>query len=414
MHDLPSVEPGSGTRLADAARPPPTGGSSAPPIRARTATIGLFLLNGVGIGAWAGAVPSLQQQLDLSNQMLSFALMGFAGGAVASMLTAARLAGRFGVDRIALVAAAVFTLALVLPPLAPSLSVLVAAAVLLGLSNGFLDVSMNTNATTVERSWGTPIMSSFHAMFSLGGMAGALGTGLLLRLGLDLSGSLATAAAVMAVLTVASLVVGVRHGLPVAAEAAEAAPLLRWPHPAVLRIGTLAFMAMLVEGAMADWSGVFMSEVTGVSAAFAATAYAAFSVAMVVGRIFGDRIVHALGPARLLGIGAVTVGAAVLLAVAVPHPAVALVCFAVCGLGLSNLVPVLFSAGARATQDRPEEGVAGAAMGGYAGFLFGPVIIGAAASALGLHIAFLLLAAASAILAVSASRLVRSAKAQTV
>ena len=381
------------------------------PVRPRLATAALFLANGLGIGTWAGALPALQQQLGLSNQMLSVALVGFAVGAVASMLVAARCAGRFGVAQTALAAAFAFAVALVLPPLAPDLVVLAGAAVLLGLSNGFLDVCMNTNATTVERAWGVPLMSSFHALFSLGGMAGALGISFMLRLGVGLVGSMVIAAGVAAALTVSSLGVGLRRGLAMNDVATEV-PLWRWPDPVVMRIGALAFLAMLVEGAMADWSGVFMTEVTGVSAAIAATAYAAFAVAMVAGRVFGDRIVRGLGPARVLGIGGVTVCAAMLVAIALPQRDIARVCFAVAGLGLSNLIPVLFSAGARVKPERPEEGVAGAAMGGYAGFLFGPVIIGSMAQVIGLRLALLLLAVAAAILAALAPRLVRFPKAK--
>lgn len=380
-------------------------------VRPRVATAALFLVNGLGIGTWAGALPALQQQLGLSNQMLSVVLVGFAVGAVASMLVAARCAGRFGVDRTAVVAALAFAVALVLPPLAPNLATLAVAAVLLGLSSGFLDVCMNTNATAVEQAWSAPLMSSFHALFSLGGMAGALAISLLLRLGLGLVGSMVAAAGVTAALTVTSLGVGLRQGLATS-EVATVASLWRWPDPVVVRIGALAFLAMLVEGAMADWSGVFMTEVTGVSAAVAATAYAAFAVAMVAGRVFGDRIVRGSGPARVLGVGSVTVCAAMLVAVALPQRDIARLCFAVAGLGLSNLVPVLFSAGARVTPERPQEGVAGAAMGGYAGFLFGPVIIGAMAHVVGLRLALLLLAVAAAVLAASAPCLVRDTKAK--
>lgn len=379
-----------------------------PPVRPRIGTAALFLVNGIGIGAWAGALPVLRITLGLSNQGLSLVLAAFAAGAVLSMMFAARLAARFDASRAGAVAALAFALALALPPLATTLPTLILSGALLGLCNGVLDVCMNTHATTVERAWGKAIMSSFHAVFSLGGMIGAAGLSALLRGGLTLTGGMAAAAGLTVVLGGFAIAVGLRLGLS-PTEPVEPSTSWRFPDRRILIVAALAFLAMLIEGAMADWSGVFMTEVVGVPAAIAATAYAAFSVAMLVGRLLGDGIVHRLGTARVLRYGALTVGVAIVVAVAAPLPDVARLCFALSGIGLSNLVPVLFSASSQVAPERPQDGVAGAAMGGYAGFLLGPLIIGLGAQAVGLRLALLLLMAATAILATTGPRLLRRA-----
>ena len=398
MKDRSAAAP---ARDADVARGP------ARPRRARIGTAALFMANGVGIGAWAGALPLLQQQSGLSDEMLSMILVCFAAGAVAAMAFAGRPTGRYGSDRTALAAAIGFAAALCLPPTAPSVPALAAAALLLGATSGLLDVAMNTQATIVEEAWGSPIMSSFHALFSLGGMFGSLALSLLLRSGLTLAGGMLVAAAAAACLALLAAASGLRRGLASDEPRQDGASPARRPGRAVLVVGALAFLAMMIEGAMSDWSGVFLKEVTGVPAATAATAYGAFAVAMVAGRLLGDGVVRRLGAARVLLVGAVLVSVSVAGAVAAPSPRLARICFAAAGIGLSNLVPVLFSAGAGLTPERPQDGVAGAATGGYAGFLIGPAIIGFAADGIGLRRAFAIVAVAAAILGAAAPRLAR-------
>ena len=250
-------------------------------------------------------------------------------------------------------------------------------------------------------------MSSFHALFSLGGMVGAAAVALLIGGGFGLGPAMAATAVLVLLLPLGALALGLHRDMARADVPAAAEGGWLRPSRAVVTIAALAFLTMLIEGAMADWSGVFMSEVTEVSTAAAATAYASFAVTMLLGRVFGDMIVRRLGAARVLRVGAVVVGTAVAVAVAIPLPNVARLCFAASGIGLSNLVPVLFSAGAGMTPDRPGDGVTGAAMGGYAGFMLGPLIIGLGAGAFGLRAALLVLVAAAAILASVAPKMVQ-------
>lgn len=373
------------------------------PMAARVGTSLVFLASGSGIGAWAAGVPSLKLRLSLSDSELGLALLAFAGGAIVAMPSAGWLGVRFGSHRVAVAAAAVFAAALTLPGLAGSLPVLVASALLLGMGNGVLDVSMNAHATAVERAWGSPIMSSFHAAFSLGGLTGAAAGGLLLGRGLAAPGVLALAAAFIGLLVLVSVALGAGPAVG-RAEPGEASVTFAWPSRAQLGIGLLAFLTLLIEGAMADWSGVFLATVAGASVAAASGGYAAFSVAMLACRALGDRIVAWFGPVRVVQVGALVAGAGLTLALGVGRPAAGSLGFAMVGLGVANMIPVLFSAAGRSRTVAPAVGVASAATVGYAGFLLGPPAIGLAADLVGLRWALTLLLAATALIALAAAR----------
>ena len=358
----------------------------------RLATTGIFLVNGLGIGAWASSIPWFAARLELSAGLLSLVLLAFAVGAVLSMPAAGLLAPRLGTGRAASLAALSFSMALLLPAIVGSLASLIAAAFVVGATNGALDVSMNAEASRIEQRRGSAIMSSFHAAFSGGGLAGAgLGAGLA-----------ACHAGGGTVLWVAS-------GLMLAAAAISWPALgrgeigaggagVRLPAGSVLPLCAAALLCMLCEGAMTDWSGVYLATVAGARPAVAASGYAAFSAAMLLGRLAGDRLVRALARTTVVKAGAALAGLGLALAAAAPSSAPAMGGFAMVGLGLSNVVPAIFSAaGERGAS--PATGIAMAATAGYAGFLIGPPLVGTIATGLGLRSGMLLLAvAATAIL----------------
>ncbi len=367
--------------------------------RERGAVTAVFLLLGIGAGVWAAAIPTFKAKLAISDGALALALFSYAIGAVIAMLLAAALAGRFGTAKATRVAALVFPLALLSPAFAGNLIALAGATFLLGLATGLLDVSMNAHASRVEGRWGAAIMSSFHAGFSLGGLAGAaLGA---MLVGLGPAGMLGGAAAVALVLAASSWG-GLHDG---EAPAATAPPVaLARPVRAALPLCAIAALFFICEGAMADWSGVYLAEVARAPQNLAPIGYAAFSVTMIVGRIMGDRAVRALGRATIVGGGAALAAAGLALAVAFPN----LICipagFALVGLGLANGVPAVFSAAAALTA-LPATGVAMAATAGYGGFLGGPVAIGAIAEGFGLRAAIGLLIALAAAAALTARAL---------
>jgi MFS family permease len=207
------------------------------------------------------------------------------------------LVSRFGSRRVVGTTALLLSLSLVTPALAPNLFSLMAALMLLGAANGGLDVSMNAQAVVVERGYGRPIMSSFHAAWSFGGLAGAALGGLLASLGV---GPLPHFSAV-AVLSAIAFLGAYRALLPSHADTAEeGAPAFARPTRALFGLGIISFCVLLGEGAIGDWSAVYLDNTLETGPGFAAAGYAAFSLSMAFGRLFGDGFTERLGPARLV------------------------------------------------------------------------------------------------------------------
>ena len=367
---------------------------------ARAAVMLVFLVNGTGLGLWVGHIAWLQERHDLDHRELSVALLSLAAGALTTMGVAGWLTARFGSRPCTIVGGTLFCLFLPLPYLMPSLVTIAAAAMLLGAANGILEVAMNSHAAAVERAYGQPTMSSFHAFFSLGGVLGSGMAGLCLRRGIGPDHSMAVIAAA---LLVALLVAG-RGLLREIADEGGAAGLVR-PNSALLILGVLAFLAMGSEGAMLDWLGVFLAGELGASLALAATAAAVFSAAMTCGRLVGDRVVRRFGDVAVLRGSAVLAAGGALLLLLAPLPQLALLAAAPIGLGIANAVPILFGAGTRVPGTAPGQGLATVAMIGYAAFLTVPPMIGTVADASSLRVALSLVLVALLVVAVGARRI---------
>ena len=365
----------------------------------RLAVLGVFFANGVVIGTWVVRIPAVQQRLGLGEGLLGVALLGAAVGALAAMPLVGALVSRFGSRRVVGTTALLLSLSLVTPALAPNLFSLVLALMLLGAANGGLDVSMNAQAVVVERGYGRPIMSSFHAAWSFGGLAGAALGGLLASVGV---GPLPHFSAV-AVLSAIAFAGAYKALLPSHADASEeGAPAFARPTRALFGLGIISFCVLLGEGAMGDWSAVYLDSTLGTGPGFAAAGYAAFSVSMAFGRLFGDKLTERLGSATLVrscgAIAAVGLG----LALAVAEPLVALVGFACAGAGFSIVFPAALSAAGRTEGMAPGPALAAVSTAAYTGFLVGPPFIGFLAELTGLGYALYLVVALSAAIIVFA------------
>ena len=356
-----------------------TGGAG--PGRARLAVVAVFFLNGVALGSWFVRIPAIQERLGLSEGLLGVALLGAAVGALISMPLAGALASRFGSRRVVGATALLLPLSIVLPALAPSLLFLAPAVAVLGAANGALDVSMNSQAVAVEREYGRSIMSSFHAAFSFGGLAGASLGGLVASAGVDPLPHLAAVAVLCA--TAAAVAYGAL--LPASADAAdEGAPAFARPTRALMGLGVISFCVLLGEGAMSDWSAVYLDGTLRTGPGFAAAGYAAFSLTMAFGRLFGDGLAERLGHVRLVrACGALAAGG-LGVALLVGHPVFALVGFACAGAGFSVVFPAALSAAGRTEGMAAGPALAAVSTAGYTGFLVGPPTIGFVAELIGL------------------------------
>jgi len=375
----------------------------------RLAVLGVFFTNGIVIGSWVVRIPAVQQRLGLGEGLLGIALLGAAVGALAAMPLVGALVSRFGSRRVVGTTAGLLVLSLILPALASSLLFLVAALVLLGVANGGLDVAMNAQAVAVERGYGRPIMSTFHAAWSFGGLTGAALGGLLASQGV---GPLPHFSAV-AILTAIVFAVAYRALLPSHADASEeGTPSFARPTRALLGLGIISFCVLLGEGAMGDWSAVYLDNTLRTGPGFAAAGYAAFSLSMAVGRLFGDRFTERLGPATLVrscgAIAAIGLG----IALAVAQPLVALFGFACAGAGFSIVFPAALSAAGRTEGIATGPALAAVSTAAYTGFLVGPPSIGFLAEFTGLGYALYLVVALSIAIAIFAGAVNTGTKAK--
>jgi MFS family permease len=364
--------------------------------------VAFFAVLGTATGVWLARIPAVKHHLHLSDGLLGITLLAAPAGLVLVVLLAGRIVDRIG-SKIPVLAGSICVALLPIAfGLAPNMAALMAALFGFGLASGMLDVAMNAQAVYVERGYGRPLMTSFHACFSFGGLAGSLFGGLFAWAGLSPAVTFLAAGVPMAAVAFPAgrwLLADQagQHAAAPAAPAAAAAPAdggehaagaaaSRWTLP-VLVLGLLALCSLLGEGSAEGWSAVYLQDNLDTSAAFAALGYAAFSIMMATGRLAGDRLALRFGPVTLVrgcGLVAATGLATALIS---GSPAGALAGFAVFGAGLSCTFPQLLSAAGNADPLRPATAIARVAALGYLGLLCGPVLIGGLASVTGLSLA---------------------------
>jgi MFS family permease len=377
--------------------------------RARWAVSTVFFLTGVGVANWSVRIPAVQERLGLGEGQLGLALLGVSAGALSAMPLSGRLVARYGSRPVTAWSIALFALAVALPARATSLALLAAALFAMGLTNGLLDVSMNSQAAAVARRYPRPVMSGVHAMYSFGGLVGAAMGGRVAASGVDPVvhlGWVALGLVIVACLASPGM-------LPAAADAApEQRARVRATRP-LLVIGLVAFCCLFGEGAMGNWSAVYLRNVSGAGPGLAAAGFAAFSLCMAAGRAVGDTLTMRLGPARLVRAGASLATLGIGAALVVPHPWVVIVGFGAVGAGLAATFPLTLAAASRTPGVVPGTAIAVVSMCGYSGLLAGPPFIGSVASVITLR-GGLALVFVSCVLIVALSRVVRDVPASGV
>jgi hypothetical protein len=354
----------------------------------RQATFGAFFLNGAMIGTWVGQIPFVQDGLDISKATIGLTLLCMATGALIAMPLTGQILDRRSSGTVTRVAALLYLPLLSLPLNASSPVLLGLALLLFGAANGSMDVAMNAHGVAVERTLGRPIMSSLHAGWSFGGLAGSGGVALAVALGIDPRVEGAVASGVLWLMAVA---ITARLG-SASAHSEHGASGFALPSRGVVLIGALCFLVMVTEGAMGDWSGIYLKHDLGASGGAAATGFAGFSLGMAVARLAGDDLNRRWGAGRLLSGGMALVTVALGGVLVIGEPVVAVVGFALIGIGIANAVPLLFSAAGRVPPSGPS--LAAVFTVGYTGFIVGPPLIGVLADAVSLPGALATLCAA--------------------
>jgi fucose permease len=368
--------------------------------RARAAVATIFFLNGFGFANLVPRLAEAKSGLALGEAEFGLALLGFAGGALLAMPLSGGLCAHYGSRAITAIALFLFAPALILVALAPSLLALAGAFLAIGVTSGALDVAMNAQGVAVERRYPRPIMSSLHGMFSLGAMSGAISAGLLAAAGLELLPHLA---AIAGSLIVAGLF-ACPALLPARFDASGAGPAFARPARGLLVLGVIAFCVLLAEGAVADWSAIYLRESLGAGTEMAAATFATFSVTMAAGRFAGDRLVARLGGDLIVRAGGALAASGLGLTLLIGHQNVAVAGFAMVGAGLSCVFPVMLSAAGRTPDLPPSAAIAAVCTVGYFGFLLGPPTIGGLAELIGLPGALCLVVFLCALVAALGSR----------
>ena len=347
----------------------------------------VFALNGALFASIFSRLPAIQERAGIGDGALGLALLCSMVGLLISQVGAGALVARWGSGHLVLIGLLGYAFGLVPVSLSQSFGALAASFALVGLSNGVLDVSMNVHGLTVERGLRRPILSSLHAAFSFGALAGAAVGGIVAAAGVGVVAHLWSAAAIGAAVGL----VAVRFLLPPSADAAPEGPLLARPSRALAAIGIFAFCALLSEGAVNDWVAVYLDDDLDTGQGLAASGLAAFSLTMGVGRLVGDRLTEALGPVRLARGGAGLAALGMATALAGGEAAIAIIGFAAMGLGLAALFPLALRAAATRT-GTPGPAVAAVSALGYCGFLAGPTSVGGLSELAGLRTALVLVA----------------------
>lgn len=369
--------------------------------RARWAVAAMFAANGLAMGAWAPQIPPLMPKHQIGEAVLGLVILCLGFGAVSAMLISGRLIARFGGRRV--LKGFAFALIPMLPliVLAPTLPLLMLAAALLGAIAGSMDVAMNAAAVQVERTLGRAIMSASHGFWSLGGFVGAgLGGWVMAHWGALPQALLTAATVALLVLTAARLLLPDQPTLPQNRNAQGFLPrdLGLW------LIGLLALFCMVPEGSVMDWAAIYLGQELGADAFRSGLGFAVFAGSMAAMRFSGDALRNRLGAVKTLKISGLVGASGLLIAAFAPSAPLALAGFALAGLGVANLAPVMYSAAGNHPGLPSGVAISAVTTVGYAGILVAPAVIGVIAEQVGFRITYTALAGLLLLVAMQANR----------
>ncbi|WP_030988405.1 MFS transporter [Streptomyces sp. NRRL WC-3744] len=359
----------------------------------RVVTFVYFVLNGVLLGMWVVQIPAVEERVGISHAALGGFLVLLGAGAFAGMQVGGRLSDRLGTRTVVPAAGVLCSVTLVLPGLAQEPWALAVALLVFGFGNGTLDVSMNAHAVQVEKAYERPVMSAFHATFSVGGVLAALAGAVAIDIGWNPATTLGAAAAIGVITALVSArgLLPAEPAAPVTSTEAEPAGRSRSVPTRIWLLAVLALLIMLCEGAANDWSVLHLKTVLGAPESTAAFAYGTYAATMTIGRLLADRISARFGPVAVLRYGSALAAVGITVVTLSPWISAALTGWALFGLGLSGCIPQLFSAAGHADPGAAGTNVSRVAGLGYIGMLAGPAVIGWMTHLMALNHTFLLL-----------------------
>jgi len=354
----------------------------------RVAVGASFLLQGLVFSTWAARIPSIQQKLHLSESALGGVLLAVPVGSVLSLPLAGWLVVNYGSRTLTVAGLLLYSAMMPLLGLAETTVQLMAVLVIFGLGSNLANISINTQAVGVEKLYGRSILASFHGIWSLAGFIGAsLGT---LLIGLHIAPTLHFAGMAIAVWIGVALMRA--YLIPTDPPRPDDQPLFVLPNKELLLLGILAFCSLLAEGTMFDWSGVYFKKIVQAPAAQVGLGFAAFMSTMAAGRFVADWFTNRFGRVKTLQLSGTLTTIGLTLAVALPSLVTAALGFMLVGLGVSSVVPLVYSAAGRSRTMPAGVALAAVSTVGFAGFLLGPPVIGLVAGLSSLRVSFAIIA----------------------
>ncbi len=340
--------------------------------KSRWSVSAAFFINGFLLSNYIARLPHIQSKYSIDYQQLGFVLLASAIGSLLAMPFTGALIQRYGSKLITFLALAGLCITVAFFILAPHYELLLLMFFTIGTMSGVTDVAMNAQAVVVEKAYGRSIMSSFHGIWSLGLFAGAgIGT---LFIAFDIS--LFNHFCAIATIALISLIYSFQYFVEDEVTDHSDQPVFRLPNKFLVGIGIIAFCAMLGEGAMADWSAIYMKDVMGLDDRVATSGLVAYSLAMLTARFLGDRVRTQIGDARMIQVSSVFSLVGMLLIILAWHVGISLVGFVLAGLGLATIVPITYSRAGNTPGIPPGVGISMVTTIGYSGFIIGPPIIG--------------------------------------
>ena len=345
-----------------------------------TASVGAaFAMMSILFGAWITRIPDIQLQAGLSEGQLGLALLGMPIGAMAIMPFMGSLIHRYGAGKVTWISCLLYALSMILPTMVYNMWWLTGALMAVGVCAGSMDVAMNAAAAAIEKQHKKLIMSTSHAMFSMGGMIGAGMGSVIAGLGISSFSHLVTTAIIIIIVAFGLK----KHWLGISSFSDESHQWT-WPKKSLALLSFIGFCVFLSEGAIADWSSVYLRNTLKGSSFIVGLGYAGYSFTMALGRLYGDIIIPKWGSRTLLGGGGLLASISLGSALFFANPIIAIIGFTLTGVGLSCIVPITFSAAARIPGVSSGGGIAAISSVGYVGFMVGPPCIGFIAEEFGL------------------------------
>jgi len=347
-----------------------------------------FFANGLQYASWAGRIPDLQDMYHMDNRLMGFILLTHSIGAFITMPITGWLTQLYSSRTVALVSGIFFSLFFAGATLSSSYWILLASFALMGVSTGIMDIAMNAQAVEVERFYQRPIMTFFHAMFSIGMVTGGIFDSVFISQAVVVPTHFGLISAVAILMVLVGRSGMIRDHMP---EQKEKHSPFRWPTGIVLVLGIITLCCMMGEGAMSDWSTNYMRNIIATPSAYTTLGLTAFAGAMTIGRLFGDRARLRHGDYTILTLGAICSIIGMIGVLSALHYIIVILSFGLIGIGLANIVPISFSLSGNLKGISPGVGIAMVSAIGYSGFMIGPPLIGFVADAYNLRIALFIL-----------------------